>query len=684
MIMIWNSFLVIYIALIGVLYAFWCAFLVLKKPASNEKLQASYNAIKVGARAFLQTQYLTIVIIGVLIFVVLWFTPQFGSLTATGFAIGGIISALSGVIGMNVSVRANIRTAIAAELGLTSALNVALRAGSVTGFLVGSLVLICVCGFYLLLIKVYGSQQINLAPLVGLGFGASLISIFGRLGGGIFTKAADVGADLAGKIEQGIPEDDARNPAVIADNVGDNVGDCAGMAADVFESYVVTLIATMLVAAAVEPGNQKMLEFPLALGGIAILAGIIGMQFVRLPSNNSILTALTKGVVVSIILTLVGDYFLCKWMLSDSNLITATQAYLLTITGLCVAFALIISTNYFTSSRFKPVLQIVYASRSGHATNIITGLAVGLKATMIPTLIIVVGILITYILGGIYGIAIATCSMLAMTPVILTIDAFGPVTDNAGGIAEMGGMPSLIRDVTDQMDAVGNTTKAVTKTFAIGSAALAALVLFSVYNLEFEKLSTHLIFTLDNAYTLSGIFIGSLIPFVFSGLVLDAVGGAAGNIVHEVRRQFQQHPDILTGEQQPDYEQAVGMLTMASIKGMLLPGLIPVTIPLFIAFVWQPLSAPGSGAQIMGGVLIGAIGSGLLVALSMTIGGAAWDNAKKYIEAGHEGGKGSAAHLAAITGDTVGDPYKDSAGPAINPMLKVLNILAVLLVPFLV
>jgi len=682
--MIWNSIYIIYIALIGVLYAFWCAFLVLKKPASNEKLQASYNAIKVGARAFLRTQYLTIVVIGVLIFVVLWFTPQFGSLTATGFAIGGIISALSGVIGMNVSVRANIRTAIAAELGLPSALNVALRAGSVTGFLVGSLVLICVCGFYLLLIKVNGSQQINLAPLIGLGFGASLISIFGRLGGGIFTKAADVGADLAGKIEQGIPEDDARNPAVIADNVGDNVGDCAGMAADVFESYVVTLIATMLVAAAVEPGNQKMLEFPLALGGIAILAGIIGMQFVRLPSNNSILTALTKGVVASMILTLAGNYFLCRWMMTGSETLTETQAYLLTVVGLCVAFALLISTNYFTSSRFKPVSKIVHASRSGHATNIITGLAVGLKATTVPTMILVIGILVAYGLGGIYGIAITTCAMLAMTPVIITIDAYGPVTDNAGGIAEMGGLPSPIRAVTDQMDAVGNTTKAVTKTFAIGSAALAALVLFAVYNLEFEKLSTHLIFTLNNAYTLSGIFIGSLIPFVFSGLALDAVGNAAGNIVQEVRRQFQQHPKILTGQRQPDYEQAVGMLTLASIKGMLIPGLIPVTIPLLIAFVWQPLSVHGSGAQIMGGMLIGAIGSGLLVALSMTIGGAAWDNAKKYIEAGHEGGKGSAAHHAAITGDTVGDPYKDTAGPAINPLLKVLNILAVLLVPFLV
>ena len=676
--------IVILVAMAGFMYALWCALIVLKKPADNDALLTPYSAIQVGAKAFLRTQYQVIMLVGIVIFILLWLTPQFGVLTAAGFAVGGIFSALSGVIGMNVSVRANIRTALAAEKGLPAAMNVAIKAGSVTGFLVGSLVLISVAGYYWLLIVLNDSSQLDLTPLVGLGFGASLISIFGRLGGGIFTKAADVGADLAGKIEQGIPEDDARNPAVIADNVGDNVGDCAGMAADVFESYAVTLIATMLIASAVAPGDQSMLQFPLALGGVAIIASMIGMQFVRLPHNKSILNALTRGVIASIILTLFGSFILCHWMMNDSGILSVNQFYLLTVVGLGVALALIISTNYFTSSQFKPVLQIVRASSSGHATNIITGLAVGMKSTAIPTLIIVVGILVAHAVGGTYGIAIATCAMLALTPVIISIDAYGPVTDNAGGIAEMAGMPESVRTITDQMDAVGNTTKAVTKTFAIGSAALASLVLFSAYNMEFVKRSSHLIFTLDNAYTLSGIFIGALMPFLFSGLALDAVGTAAEKIVQEVRRQFHENPEILTGQRKPDYEKAIGILTWESLKGMLAPGLIPLVIPVLIAFVWQPFALPGSGAQIMGGVLIGAIGSGLLMALSMTISGAAWDNAKKYIEAGHEGGKGSAAHHAAITGDTVGDPYKDTAGPAINPMLKVLNILAVLLVPFLI
>ncbi len=682
--MIWNNLSILSLAGIGVLYALWCAWSVLKIPVEDKALLVPASAIQAGAGAFIRTQYLTVLIIGVLIFIVLWRVPQFGLLTAIGFAIGGFFSALSGIIGMNVSVRANVRTAIAAGHGLSTAFKTSLTAGSVTGFLVGSLVLLSVSGFYLLLIKLSGGQQPEMMPMIGLGFGASLISIFSRLGGGIFTKAADVGADLAGKIEQGIPEDDARNPAVIADNVGDNVGDCAGMAADVFESYVVTLIATMLVAGSVDPDKPALMYLPLALGSVAILCGMIGMQFIRLPRNNSILTALTFGVFMSVILTMAGNYFLCQKMMSDVDLLTGQQAFLLTVIGLIVALALIFTTDYFTSSRFRPVLRIVQASKSGHATNIITGLAVGLRATTVPTLIIVTGILVSYGIGGIYGIAISTCAMLALTPVIISIDAYGPVTDNAGGIVEMAGRPDSIRCVTDQLDAAGNTTKAVTKTFAIGSAALAALVLFAVYNMEFVKRSTHLIFTLDNAYTLSGIFIGSLVPFLFSGFALEAVGGAAAKIVQEVRRQFQEHPGILSGEESPDYEEAVRMLTLASIKGMLTPALFTVIIPLLIALLWQPFSMPGSGAQIMGGVLIGAIASGLLMALSMTIGGAAWDNAKKYIEAGHEGGKGSAAHHAAITGDTVGDPYKDTAGPAINPMLKVLNILAVLLVPFLV
>jgi len=669
----------------GLAYAIWCGLWVLRQDEGGAELRPPYLAIREGADAFIRTQYLTILAVGTLLLIVLWITPQFGFLTALGFAIGGLCSAISGIIGMWVAVRANVRTtAAAARQGLPLALKISLRSGTVTGFLVGALALASVSGFYLFLYWLNDTGPMNLRPLAGLGFGASLVSIFARLGGGIFTKAADVGADLVGKVEQGIPEDDPRNPAVIADNVGDNVGDCAGMAADVFESYAVTLVAAMLVASAAGTGESVDQVYPLVLGGTALLAGMIGIHTSRLSAHGAILSTLTRAVLLTIVLSAAGFYFASHWVLSGSTTnYTANSLFASALTGLAVGIGMVATTTYFTGTNHRPVQDIARASRSGHATNIIAGLSVGMESTLIPTLVIAAGVIAAYAFAGIFGIAIATVALLSLTPVVVAIDAYGPVTDNAGGIAEMANLPDEVRLVTDELDAAGNSTKALTKVFAIGSAGLAALALFEAFKLEFGSRLEGVSFAIDDPYILAGLFIGALLPFIFSGIIFKAVGKAAASVVEEVRAQFKAHPEILSGERLPDYAKAVRMLTHASIRGMILPGLLPVIVPLLVAFAWTPFGPHGSGAQLMGGILIGAVISGLILALMLSTGGAAWDNAKKYIEAGHYGGKGSPAHMAAITGDTVGDPCKDTAGPAINPMRKVLSLMALLLVPFL-
>ncbi len=672
-------------AALGIAYAFWAARWVLARGEGEAALQAPYHAIREGAGAFMRVQYGGILAAGTVIFLILWLTPHFGLLTAIGFIIGALFSAGSGVIGMLVAVRANVRTAAAAREGVGIALVTAQRAGSVTGFLVGALALASITLFYGLLVWLAHGNAPDLRPLAGLGFGASLVSVFARLGGGIFTKAADVGADLAGKLERGIPEDDPRNPAVIADNVGDNVGDCAGMAADIFESYAVTMVAALLVAAWGSPGDTAAQLFPLALGAAAMLAGVLGINSIRMTGQDNLLWALSRGMLICIGLAAIGFYFAADRLFAGGgsafaplNLFTAAAV------GLVVGVGMLVTTDYYTSADYAPVRQIAHASRSGHATNIITGLALGMKSTVVPTVVIAAGLIAAYLLAGVYGIAIATCGLLALTPIVVSVDAFGPVTDNAGGIVEMAGLAEGARGATDALDAAGNTTKALTKVFAIGSAGLASLALFVAFELAFGDALKGLHFALDDPYTLAGIFIGSLLPFVFSGYAMQAVGKAASDIVQEVRHQFHEFPGILAGTQRPDYARAVGMLTRASLRGMLIPGAIPVLVPLIYAFVWRPFGPEGSAAELMGGTLIGAVGSGLVLALFMATGGAAWDNAKKYIEDGHEGGKGSPAHQAAITGDTVGDPFKDTAGPAINPMRKVLSLIALLLVPYLI
>ncbi len=668
----WSLQLTLIAAAAGCLYALGCALWILRQPEGDEALRRPYMAIREGAAAFMRIQYGTIALVGVVIFALLWWLPRFGPVIAGGFALGGIGSALAGLIGMAVAVQANVRTAAAAQTRLGRALQIAYRSGSVTGFLLGSLALATVLGFYLWL----RSHGRDLAPLAGLGFGASLISIFGRLGGGIFTKAADVGADLAGKIEQNIPEDDPRNPAVIADNVGDNVGDCAGMAADVFESYAVTLVAAILVAAWRSPEMPLLQTYPLSLGGVALLAGLIGGQFLWLGRSRQVGLALLRTVVVSLVLSATGFWWLTRTLGLPPALFQAA------LVGLGVGLGLVVDTAYFTVLRFPPVQRIARASCQGHATNIITGLAVGMKSAALPALLVAAGLIAAHQLAGVYGIAVATTALLALTPTIISMDAYGPVADNAGGIVEMAGLPENVRGGTDALDAAGNMTKALTKTFAIGSAGLAALALFAAYRLEFGVRGQALTFALDDPFVLSGVFCGSLLPFLFSGLALEAVGKAAGKVVEEVRRQFRLHPEILEGKARPDYAHAVALLTLAAIAGMLVPALLPVVSSL-IAALSAPWLAPGSMALLVGGMLMGAVASGLLLALAMSIGGGAWDNAKKYIEAGHYGGKGSPAHHAAVTGDTVGDPYKDTAGPAINPMIKVLSLMAVLLAPFL-